>query len=354
MISTFKKTTIKWGIVALALTLVAGCSSLSNPLNPTSSSKNQGAPATGNQQNSKAKTNTSNSNLIVYKNTQHGFNFTLPVSWQGYSIITGRWDGNDAASGKISETGPVISIRHPQWSSKKPRQDIPIMIFTLDQWKSLQQGKFHIGAAPIGPSKLGSNGSYVFALPARYNYAFPTGYEEVEKILKNHPLQAININNSDSAAVMLLNMMQLAKQGKVINCEFPVKTGNFGNIETKWGKADNTAWVAATKGTYSTYSKKDVAFGWNKGLQIFEVRSFDSRLKALSLAKVKEVLGTPAWYSKTNNQEIIGYTAGTEFKIEMVFSHPTSGDPNPVMDHYNVFYPSGTINSMADDPGRQW
>jgi hypothetical protein len=28
----------------------------------------------------------------------------------------------------------------------------------------------------------------VFALPARYNYAFPTRYEEVEKILSSNPL----------------------------------------------------------------------------------------------------------------------------------------------------------------------
>jgi len=37
---------------------------------------------------------------------------------------------------------------------------------------SLQQEKFHIGAAPINPSELGRNTKYVFALPARYNYAF--------------------------------------------------------------------------------------------------------------------------------------------------------------------------------------
>ena len=81
------------------------------------------------------------------------------------------------------ETGELISIRHPEWTSQNQRQDIPIMIFTLIQWTSLQQGEFHIGAAPIGPKELGRNTSYVFALPARYNYAFPEGYEEVESIL---------------------------------------------------------------------------------------------------------------------------------------------------------------------------
>ncbi|MDP1086626.1 hypothetical protein Q6245_30140, partial [Klebsiella pneumoniae] len=68
---------------------------------------------------------------------------------------------------------PMISIRHPDWTSQNPRQDIPIMIFTLAQWNMLQQDEFHIGAAPINPSELGRNTSYVFARPARYNYAFP-------------------------------------------------------------------------------------------------------------------------------------------------------------------------------------
>ena len=72
------------------------------------------------------------------------------------------------------------------------------MIFTTAQWKSLQQEEFHIGAAPVGPRELGRNTKYVFGLPARYNFAFPTGYEEVENILKGDPLQPIEDNQSDN------------------------------------------------------------------------------------------------------------------------------------------------------------
>lgn len=133
-------------------------------------------------------------NSIVYRNTQYGFSFSLPESWKGYSVVTGKWEGLAMGGGpqgdRTVETGPVISIRHPQWTSQERRQDIPIMVFTLTQWNALQQGEFHIGAAPVGPSELGRNTRYVFALPARYNYAFPTGYEEVEKILASNPLQA--------------------------------------------------------------------------------------------------------------------------------------------------------------------
>ncbi|HHT63563.1 MAG TPA: hypothetical protein GXZ75_07785 [Clostridia bacterium] len=130
---------------------------------------------------------------IVYKNTQYGFSFSLPESWQGYSIVNDKWEGlglGAGEEGKVIETGSIISIRHPAWTAEEPRQDIPIMIFTQDQWKSLQEEKFHIGAAPMGPKQLAQNNQYVFALPARYNYAFPTGYEEVEEILESNPLQA--------------------------------------------------------------------------------------------------------------------------------------------------------------------
>jgi hypothetical protein len=49
------------------------------------------------------------------------------------------------------------------------------MIFTIDQWNLIQQEKISVSAAPIGPSKLGQNSKYIFALPARYNFAYETG-----------------------------------------------------------------------------------------------------------------------------------------------------------------------------------
>ena len=70
------------------------------------------------------------------------------------------------------------------------------MVFTLDQWNQLNQGKFHIGAAPVGPRELGRNTRYVFALPTRYNFEFLSGYEEVEEILDGNALEPIPSENS--------------------------------------------------------------------------------------------------------------------------------------------------------------
>lgn len=131
---------------------------------------------------------------ILYKNTEYGFTFSLPKSWEGYQIVTDSWKGIlvDQQQNKIVDNGPILSIRHPRWTEKNQRQDIPIMVFTLEQWSSLEKEELLIGAAPVPPKKLGQNDKYVFALPPRYNFAFPEGYEEVEDILETDPLQSKN------------------------------------------------------------------------------------------------------------------------------------------------------------------
>ncbi len=130
--------------------------------------------------------------LVEYKNTEYGFVITLPSSWKGYSSISNTWKAyspNKPQGSIPDETGPLLSVRHPLWSETTPRQDIPVMVFTLLQWNLITQDKIHVGAAPINPSELARNTKYVFALPARYNFAYPVGYEEVETILQTKPIR---------------------------------------------------------------------------------------------------------------------------------------------------------------------
>jgi hypothetical protein len=178
----------------------------------------------------------------------------------------------------------------------------------------------------------------------------------VNTIIESSPLKAVQTTQQhpDSTESLLSNMMIFGQQGKVLYCDFPVKTTTIEDIEKVWGKADKSEYIAAASGQYATYSSRNVVFGSNKGDQIFEVRSYDSRLKGITLEKAKKVLGTPVYDSKSNGQEIIGYKTNSEFKIEMIFPQPTGSDPNTIIDHYNVLYPQGTVNIMADNPGRQW
>lgn len=129
---------------------------------------------------------------IIYTNSQYGFTFTLPASWKGYSIATTTWEGYaKCPSGECTtETGSQILIRNRQWTSKNNWQPIPLMVFTLNQWKTLLQGKFVVSPAPFGPAELGHNARYVFALPARYDAAETEGWQEVEAIMASNPLHA--------------------------------------------------------------------------------------------------------------------------------------------------------------------
>lgn len=126
----------------------------------------------------------------IYKNEQYGFQIPLTTSWEGYKETVEQWEGRDVATGRVSEHGPLIKLRHPSWTAANPHEDMPIMVFTPAQWALIEQEKLSVGAAPIAPSELGRNAEYIFALPARYNYDFATGFEEVDELV--HRLQAFD------------------------------------------------------------------------------------------------------------------------------------------------------------------
>ena len=131
----------------------------------------------------------------TYRNDKDGFAGVLPESWRGYQTTESQGDIYDVGgvrSPYIVGHFPLIKIAHPLSTKENPRQDIPVMVFTVEQWAHVgsqtSSDQWSVGAAPIPPSLLGQNSNYVFALPARYNYAFLAGYEEVQKILDSHPL----------------------------------------------------------------------------------------------------------------------------------------------------------------------
>jgi len=131
---------------------------------------------------------------VEYRNEQYRFIFTLPDTWKGYKVVWEKWEGwkIDTPNDNVTEQGPKILIRHPKWSEQDPYQDIPIMIFTIEQWEEIQQVKLSVSAAPIPPSELGHNSTYVFALPPRYNYAYQTDWEEVARIFEANPLKTFD------------------------------------------------------------------------------------------------------------------------------------------------------------------
>jgi len=134
---------------------------------------------------------TPTANTLAYVNNQYGFSIALPGSWQGYKVLNSEWGilDSDVTQGKPIATGPIITLRNPAWTQNKPTEDMPVMVFTSIQWWGIKSGLTHvIGAAPIPPSVLGQNSKYVLALPARYNYDYKTGWQEVDQLV--HTLTA--------------------------------------------------------------------------------------------------------------------------------------------------------------------
>jgi len=127
---------------------------------------------------------------VEYRNTRYGFTFSLPQGWKGYTIVSDQWEASDAQKGTV-ERGPIVCIRHRDWSKETPWQDIPIMVFTLTQWESAEKGNFYAGGSAIGFHELGRNRKYAFALSSRYNEAEVAGREEVDKILQHEPLRPL-------------------------------------------------------------------------------------------------------------------------------------------------------------------
>jgi hypothetical protein len=131
----------------------------------------------------------------VYTNKKYGFRLTLPESWKGCSIVVSQWQGGDGRTYDRGETmpppvtGPLILVQHPLSTKAEPRADIEIMIFTHAQWHLIENDTLIVSAAPFGPSEMGRNAKYVFALPPRFNYSLLPGWEEVSEIIQRQPLQ---------------------------------------------------------------------------------------------------------------------------------------------------------------------
>jgi len=134
---------------------------------------------------------------IVYKNTDYGFNFTLPANWKGFSIIKAAWEGT-MQTNTVVQSGPKLIIRNPKWTAALPYEDIPILIFTVPQWNAYIAESFSISAAPIEATELSRNNTYVFALPPRWDFDYSLDFEEAEDIIAGNPLKAFNVVKLDT------------------------------------------------------------------------------------------------------------------------------------------------------------
>jgi Domain of unknown function (DUF4309) len=153
----------------------------------------------------------------------------------------------------------------------------------------------------------------------------------------SNPLSTQN----QAIAAQIKDILNSAKVGKVANVEYAAGSSSIDTVEQKWGKADTTE--RADNGLqYATYTKHNVAFGFNPLNQIVDVRSFDPGLKRISSVEVVSALGTPGDIRYYQGQEIIVYNASPNIELEWVFSALSKQNPNPNLDHISVYYANAT------------
>ena len=135
-------------------------------------------------------------------------------------------------------------------------------------------------------------------------------------------------------------LFELAKEGKVPNVPFAAHTGDIEEIEKAWGKADKTE--QAGNGMYATFTNKNVSFGFNKGSQVFDVRSYHAELKSITLQEIEKALGKPTSVKVNGEDKIYVYKVNNQFELKFIIPKSTGK-----VNHISVFSPEDSINKMA-------
>ncbi|CAI6082698.1 YjgB family protein [Cohnella sp. JJ-181] len=145
---------------------------------------------------------------------------------------------------------------------------------------------------------------------------------------------------SAEVAAQIKELMKLAKEGKAPGIPYVVHDSLIDDVKDDWGKPDSDD--MAGKGFYAVYGKHHAVFGYNKGSQLFDIRSSDAKLQKLTLLQIEQALGKPSSTTKNGDDTIYVYETGKEFQLKFVIPKSTGK-----VDHISVFSKTGSHNNMA-------
>ncbi|EJL21014.1 YjgB family protein [Brevibacillus sp. BC25] len=147
-------------------------------------------------------------------------------------------------------------------------------------------------------------------------------------------------------AELLQSVRDLAGKGQIFGSQYRLEKDVFDDAEKQLGKPDVVSFINGI--TYNTYRDLNLVFAFNKGMQIVDIRSYDPRLQAITLAEVRETLGEPTNKTTTGGQTIYTYKVTPDYELKFIFSGIMTDDPKTIyIDHVNIYYPRGTFNNMA-------
>jgi peptidoglycan-N-acetylglucosamine deacetylase len=132
-----------------------------------------------------------------------------------------------------------------------------------------------------------------------------------------------------------LQILELARQGNVMNNEFVAGINSIYEVEQKWGSPDKVD--QAGSGQYATYDKHLMTFGYNNTRQLFDIRSYEQELKKLTLPLIVQALGEADKKIDNGNEFIYIYQATKDIQLKFVIPQATGK-----VDHISV------VNTTAD------
>lgn len=152
-----------------------------------------------------------------------------------------------------------------------------------------------------------------------------------------------NVNKQDP----IDSILELAQVGKVKGSEFAAKSSLIDQVKAAWGQPDQEN--PAGDGIYATYSDRAVTFGYNKGNQIYDVRSYDKDLQLITLSQVKSKMGQATTDNIVQQEEILTYELNEQFQLKFIFTLPEQEQGDAVLDHIAVISNQAATNLMADN-----
>ncbi|NGQ95138.1 YjgB family protein [Brevibacillus sp. SYP-B805] len=194
----------------------------------------------------------------------------------------------------------------------------------------------------------------VFTYPVNEKVQLRVGAPEPAAANPDPPLDHIgvlypqglrNLMAYGSSEELITIVRDMAKEGRGFGTDFTVEHTGLETVEKDWGKPDAIDFVNGIG--YAAYNGRGFVFGFNKGEQLVEIRSYDLRLQELTKSQIEKTLGKPAAIHTLQDQVILVYNATDKYQLKVVFPAPTREVPDPHVDHINVFYPRGTVNFMA-------
>lgn len=152
--------------------------------------------------------------------------------------------------------------------------------------------------------------------------------KEAEDLPENN--SELEQKDIDAPGKLLEQIVLKAERGMIASSPFNVLDSTISQVKEQWEDPDNTD--EAGHGFYSTYDQQHSVIGFNAEGNVFDLRSNDKELNAITSAHIEQALGKPAEIREGNMEKIYIYPVAD--KIQLKFIIPDQGTS---VNHISVF-----------------